>query len=42
MLAALKQWIAPTNQACEVELVYQYNKLKKASHNQNVNVWLHE
>jgi hypothetical protein len=36
MLVALKQQVAPSDQARELELVSQYQKLKKAPRNQNL------
>ena len=40
MLIALKQWIVPSNQARELELISQYQKLKRALHNQNLDNWI--
>jgi hypothetical protein len=42
MLTALKQHIAPTDQAREVELISRYNKLKEAPHTQDLDSWLRE
>src|SRR4051812_9628851 len=40
MLVALRHRVAPTNQACEVELVNYYQKLKRPPRNQNIDLWL--
>ena len=40
MLVALKQRIAPMDQARELELTNQYQKLKKGPKTQNINEWL--
>ena len=42
MLVALKQRVAPTNQTRKIELVNQYQKLKKAPHSQNLDTWLQQ
>ena len=40
MLVALKQRIAPTDQARELKLTNQYQKLKKGPKMQNIDEWL--
>jgi hypothetical protein len=42
MLVKLKQRIAPTDRAREVELVNRYNKMKKGPNNQSMDYWLQE
>jgi hypothetical protein len=42
MLAALKQRVAPTNRTRKIELVNQYQKLKKAPRSQNLDTWLQQ
>ena len=42
MLAALKQRVAPTDQARKIELINQYQKLKKAPRSQNLDTWLQQ
>jgi hypothetical protein len=42
MLIALKQRVAPTNQTRKIELVNQYQKLKKAPRSQNLDTWLQQ
>jgi hypothetical protein len=40
MLVALKQRVVPTDQARKIELINQYQKLKKAPRGQNLDTWL--
>jgi len=40
ILTALKQRIAPTDRAREIEYISQYQKLKKGPQNQNVEEWI--
>ena len=42
MLVALKQRVAPTDQARKIELITQYQKLKKAPRGQNLDTWLQQ
>ena len=42
MLVALKQRVVPTDQARKIELINQYQKLKKASGGQNLDTWLQQ
>jgi hypothetical protein len=42
MLVALKQRVAPTDQAKKIELINQYQKLKEAPHSQNLDTWLQQ
>ena len=39
MLVALKQRVVPTDQARKIELINQYQKLKKAPRGQNLDTW---
>jgi hypothetical protein len=42
MLVALKQHVAPTDQAREIELTKQYQKLKEAPRSQDLDTWLQQ
>jgi hypothetical protein len=42
MLVALKQRVAPTDQARKIEPINQYQKLKKALRGQNLDTWIQQ